>query len=369
MNDYKSVENVSKLIMASQKMLKERLSIQTTETEIKQLIEQVISNKILHEYENMHLTISELNNITLLNIKKYYESTHTNEARLPPPIENNIANERIDEETIAVKLRAFEASRKIIPSYNTNLFNNEVCEVKNTMHSIPQIIPQIVPQIVPQIDVRFKTLIINSINRDWIRTPARNNMKFNIPLDLNNNVLYPESLIFPKYVKNITPYVLMNITDGIKNCVYSFTCVECSSEGKWDVWKTIDKPENILLNNKQWSVKFFDFTNNELDLEKDNINVIEAFKEQNKYILKIPLDIHSYNNNFKINDMVMIKVFSGKQFYKKLVDYCKADSKDKNINIMTILDDKNELNLEDFVNSKILNLNNQISLVIKYHMK
>ena len=68
MNDYKSVENVSKLTMASQKMLKERLGIQITETELKQLIEQVISNKILAEYENMDLTISELNNITLLHI-------------------------------------------------------------------------------------------------------------------------------------------------------------------------------------------------------------------------------------------------------------------------------------------------------------
>jgi hypothetical protein len=369
MNDYKSVENVSKLTMASQKMLQERLGIQTLETEIKQLIEHV-SNSILAEYQNMNLTISELNNITLLNIKKHYESNHNNkEVSLPslqPPFQNNITSERIDEEIVAAKLRAFEATRKLIPAHNTNLFNtNEVCEVKNTFHTVPQIIPQVLPQI----DVQFKTLIINSINRDWIRTPTRNNMKFNIPLDLNNNVLYPESLILPKYVKNITPYVLMNITDGIKNYVYSFECTWCNSEGKWDVWKTIDKAENILLNNKQWSVKFFDFTNNELDLEKDNINVVEAFKEQNKYILKIPLDIHSYNNNFKINDMVLIKIFNGKQFYKKIVDYCKADSKDKNINIMTVLDDKNELNLEDFVNSKILNLNNQISLVIKYHVK
>jgi len=382
MNNYKSTENVSILLMASQKMLKQKLDLTLAEDELTQAIVK-ISNDVFNQYNEMQLNVNELNNITLSNIKKFYTDYKPETAEnksIHVPASFNIVNEQMDENLIQAKLRDLETARKIMPVYTSDIPALTPVQSANVMQeplhqplapltTLSQITP--IQFKLPHIENKptYKTLIINSLNRDWTRNPNRNSIKCNIPLDLNNNVLYPDSLIFPKYVKNITPYVLMNITDGIKNHVYTFTSINASCDNKWDVWKPIQDIENIALNNKQWSIKFFDFTNAELDLENDNISIVEAFKEQNKYVLKVQLDMHSYNNNFKINDVVLIKMFSGKTFYKKIIDYVKADSKDKNINIMTIIDDKNELNIDDFVNSKILNTNNQISLILKYHSK
>jgi len=216
--------------------------------------------------------------------------------------------------------------------------------------------------------IHYKNFIINSLNRDWARNVQRNNIKFNISVDVYANTFYPQCICFPSFVKNITPYVLMNITDNSKSLFYSFTCDnKTRASSKWDTWYPVDDVENISLQNKTWSIKFYDFMNNELDLGSDNISITEvSSKNEKEFLLKIPMHSDSYDNNFNINDIISIRTYSGKVYNKKITDYVKAERNSDGINIMTIIDDNNELVIDDFINSRILNTNNQYSFIIKY---
>jgi hypothetical protein len=107
--------------------------------------------------------------------------------------------------------------------------------------------------------------------------------------------------------------------------------------------------------------------NNELELGHDNIPVIEVMKNDNNYLLKIELQADSYDNNFSINDTICIRTYNGKVYNKKILDYMKCERISDNINTIIIEDVKNELCMDDFIDSKILNTNNQYSFIIKYH--
>lgn len=212
--------------------------------------------------------------------------------------------------------------------------------------------------------IYYKNFIINSLNRDWARSPVRNLIKFNITFDLYHNTFYPQCVCFPKHVKQMTPYVLMNISDASKNMFYSLTCTSSSNDSNWDIWYPVENSENIILQNKTWTIKFYDFTNNELELGADDMHVEEVSKQDNNYVLKFNLPQYSYDNNFMPNDMINIRINNGKTYLKKVISYEKGQN---TYNTMTINDDKNELILEDFINSTIMNTKNQYSVIIKYH--
>ena len=107
--------------------------------------------------------------------------------------------------------------------------------------------------------------------------------------------------------------------------------------------------------------------NNELELGHDNISVIEVTKNANKYLLKIQLNANSYDNNFSINDIICIRTYNGKVYNKQIIDYIKCERNSDDINTIVIEDENNELCIDDFMDSKILNTNNQYSFIIKYH--
>ena len=66
--------------------------------------------------------------------------------------------------------------------------------------------------------------------------------------------------------------------------------------------------ENIDLKKDIWSIKLYDFTNKELDLGKDCIEIIEVSQHENKYILKLKQDVY----DFVMNDIIRIKNFNQK---------------------------------------------------------
>ena len=71
-------------------------------------------------------------------------------------------------------------------------------------------------------NINYKTLIINSYNRDWTIYNNRNNLSLSINIDLTKNIIEPKKLLMPKYVKNITPYITMTINDGKKTQKFQF---------------------------------------------------------------------------------------------------------------------------------------------------
>ena len=382
MEDYKHSLNLMKLGNACNKMLREKFNVIIPDDQINILIED-ISNEVLTEYGAIKLTTNQLNNITLSKIKSLYEKmniqqvpvapntpssqdTHTSQSSLNNynttiDREKFFSSDILDDDVLTFKLKELEARRKVIPSYSIESSDIGSEEPKNNIIYKANPISITLPSVVNT--SQYKNFIINSINRDWNRNPYRNFIKFNISIDTNANIFYPQCICFPSFVKNITPYVLMNISDDTRNLFYSFVCKESYKDSKWDSWYPTENVENISLQNKSWSIKFYDFMNNELDLGADNIPIIEAnIHDGHKFVLKFNLDEISNDNNFKINDILCIRTYSGKIYYKKITDYIKAST-----NIITILDDKNELVIDDFINSKILNTNNQFSFIIKYH--
>jgi hypothetical protein len=422
MEDYKHVQNLYILGTACNKMLKEKFNITLSDEKIQILIEEV-SREVLQEYGSIQLKTHQLNNITLSKIKNMYTNQFHNQSAKPSYLANHqslplhsqhqtstqqlsqqppeqllptqpssseqILNTQsspsksssypstptnvdiLDDDMINHKLKELEARRKIIPNYSYLPSENQPEIYESNTPQQQNIIYKANPISItlPSVNdkIHYKNFIINSLNRDWARNIQRNNIKFNISVDVYSNSFYPQCICFPSFVKNITPYVLMNITDNSKNIFYSFTCNNTQVNSKWDTWYPVDDVENISLQNKTWSIKFYDFMNNELDLGSDNISIMEVSSKNDKeYILKIQLPLDSYDNNFNNNDNIYIRTYNGKVYNKKITDYVKAERNSDGINIMTIIDDNNELVMDDFINSKILNTNNQYSFIIKY---
>lgn len=148
----------------------------------------------------------------------------------------------------------------------------------------------------------------------------------------------------------------MYISDGIKNVYYSLTCT--NSNGKWDIWNTVDNIEKIGLTNKQWSIKFFDFTNRELDLGEDGINIIEV-SNSNKGDSTFHLKLDKTHDTFDVGDIINIRTNDLKHVFKKITAI--------DDNGIHIFDETFNLSQSDFLNSKLLVTKKQYSIIIKYN--
>lgn len=363
MDDYKSSQNIAILGTASVKMLKEKFDIILLDDKLQSLLNDIMK-AVQDEYSEMGFKCKELNNITLSKIKTMFTTAESNNVQ-KPNVQNNANNDVLDDDLINVKLRELEARRQIIPTYQD--IQQEETRIELPKQAPIQPITFALPSQTQVIDKIYKTFIINSLNRDWDKTPLRNNIKFSVPLSLDTNLFYLDTLCLPTFVRNITPYVIINVSDGNKRIFYTLlplaTSTGCS---KWDVWKPIQNAENIVLGHKNWSLKLYDFYNNELDLGADDIQIVEVKKDDkvdNKFTIKLQVDKHSYDNNFTPNDNMILRANNTKLHYNTILHY------DKDTGTMTIVDKKNKLKPEDFINSKIMNCNNQFSCIIKYCYK
>ncbi len=376
MEDYKNIQNTVILNTACSKMLKEKFNIILTDEQMNKLLTE-ISNEVSNECSTLSLTINELNNITLSKIKKIYQNYIAHSSPSSKNSENiereksNNTNENgvLDDDYINYKLKELENKRRIIPkisseekisepTISTATFNTS--QINQQQEYVYK--PNPISITLPQIDTKFsyKNFIINSLNRDWCKNPNRNNIKCNLTLDNNNHILYPQCICFPTFVKKLTPYVLMNINDGTKNIFFTFTCSSTNSDNRWDIWVPVENVENIVLTNKLWSIKFYDFTNNELNLGEDAISILEVNKnDKYKDYFDLKINYDTMYNMFMIGDMITIKIYDGTQRICKI--------KEIHNDIITISDSKNELSLNDFINAKLLNMYNQYSFIIKYH--
>jgi hypothetical protein len=115
------------------------------------------------------------------------------------------------------------------------------------------------------------------------------------------------------------------------------------SSGKWDIWKLINKGDNINnninLTNKNWKINFLDYHNNELNLGKDDIKINNIndynngiYDNTNLYIetniesLLIPSN-HIIDNPIKFNGVYKIQVMLHPEiFVSVLVVVAKSDS-------------------------------------------
>ena len=323
-------------------------------------------------------------------------------------------------EELLIRVKEYEHKRIISNTIFANIENNiDISSTANTANAAnsansanaANIIPEIMEKVLTSIntntntEVNKKTLIINSFSRDWINNPNRNKLTFTINIDLQNNIIEPLKILFPKYVKDLTPYIILVITDNHKTFKYTFLYSKTS--GKWDIWKLVNKDNNINncinLTNKSWKIKFLDYLNNELNLGNDDIKIsqINDYKmstyDNNNINVETNIDniLMSYNdpnnlpkdniadtklNMYEINidysnlleyDEYKLNIVS-KYDYMQLKTY---SNKYVNIKVIDVNNDMgkiiilNETNLmkEEFINSSLLNYGAQYSIILTYY--
>lgn len=456
-DEFKSEKNKGLIIHASTKMLLDKYNLSLNVDVLTNIINAIISSMSKDAIlMNNTIKLMELNTITLAKMKDHITKNidniknseiiadnNANRYQSMPSINEdskpNISavtattntepynaykeeysynkSDILSNEELLIRVKEYENNRAISntilanidTSTNIDIFSasqdNRITNNMNTSANANNIIPEIMEKVLTSINtnantfVNKKTLIINSFSRDWITNPNRNQLTFTVNIDLQSNIIEPLKILFPKYVKDRTPYIVLVITDNHKTFKYNF--LYSKSSGKWDIWKLINKGNNINNNinlaNKNWQINFFDYMNNELNLGKDNIKISQI----NDYSM-------NYDNNTSIEtniDNILIpqhnltKDAKNKKmaFYEINIDYSNLLEYDNynldivskydsmllktynnnyvNIKVLEVNNDLgkiiilNETNLmkEDFVNSSLLNYGAQYSLILTYY--
>jgi hypothetical protein len=138
--------------------------------------------------------------------------------------------------------------------------------------------------------------------------------------------------------------------DEHANITYTFILDKIGDT--WDIWKPVnDNYININVNSSQWNISLYDYTNNYLDLKQYYVNVLEILEINNLYKIKV-----SNPNLFNIHDNIKI-IFNN----NILIDNTIINKDNEN----NIYINMNNINIEQFINSKIFNLKYQLSIIFK----
>ena len=246
-------------------------------------------------------------------------------------------------------------------------------------------------------NINYKTLIINSYNRDWTIYNNRNNLSLSINIDLTKNIIEPKKLLMPKYVKSITPYITMTINDGKKTQKFQFilsvsaettgdgTCNGTGTGGNWDTWiimnNELETINNIvLLNNKEWVISFTDFLNNELELGSDCINInriTKTFKDNQFNIITEKTDMLAFNG-YRLDlinkyDNILLKTSDDNDILMKVLEI-----EDNKLKLLYKYEKEDKDtggiwgpggNITDITEAYLLNCKAQYSIILAYHSR
>jgi hypothetical protein len=444
-DDFKSVKNRSLIISASTKMLLDKyrlsLSAETLTNIMNAIISAMSKDAILM---NNTIKLMELNTITLAKMKDYIiknMDTVRNDVNITPDIEENIlgsgdggsiANASISNggsssdigkeeysynkgdilsnEELLIRVKEYENSRAISTTILTSSGGSggaSTSVLDNSQASPANILPEIMEKVLTSINtstntfVNKKTLIINSFSRDWVNNPKRNQLSFTVNIDLQSNIIEPLKILFPRYVKDISPYIVLVITDNHRTFKYNF--LYSKSSGKWDIWKLINKDSkvnninnSINLVNKTWKIHFLDYLGNELNLGKDDIKISQITDYNMNYDNNTSIDTN-IDNILIPHNLTKDAKNKRQSFYEINIDYSNQLEYDEynlgtvskydcmllktyknnyvNIKVLEVNGDLGKiimlndsgLEKEDFVNSSLLNYGAQYSLILTYY--
>uniref|UniRef100_A0A6C0K8E0 Uncharacterized protein n=1 Tax=viral metagenome TaxID=1070528 RepID=A0A6C0K8E0_9ZZZZ len=301
----------------------------------------------------------------------------------------------LSNEELLIRVKEYENSRAISAtmlastanaanSANAANIDNTVsgASVANAAQGTTQaanILPEMMEKVLTSINtfINKKTLVINSFSRDWINNPKRNQLSFTVNIDLQSNIIEPLKILFPRYVKDKTPYIVLVITDNHRTFKYNF--LYSKSSGKWDIWElmggdTTDKKSNINnsinLANKTWKIHFLDYLNNELNLGKDDIKVSQINDYHMNYCNNTSMDTNIDNILMPLTQLSphnLTKDAKRRQsFYEINIDYSnQLEYDDYNLDTVSKYDyilAKTYNN--NYVNIKVLEVNNDLGKII-----
>ena len=288
-------------------------------------------------YQNAGIVIptNDLNKTVLIEVKKFVENK----------INNNANNANNKEEDLELKIREIEASRAAIAKLNFVAQPQPIdtdIPITTKINTQPINITTYQQQ---SSNIKYKTFIINT---------TKNNFRVTPNIDIKNHSIYPCSICISNEIKNKTPYLILTINDGIKQINYTYMPTRINNLN-WDIWNPIiDDYIDITLNTGNWTITIFDYLNNPIDMNEYQTIVNDVLMVNNNYTLNI-----NKPHYFSLNDKIKIIKNDG-----YIIDNIINDIKG---NIITI--NKNNLNLEDFMDSKIINYKYNITITFKYHLK
>jgi len=421
-DEFKSEKNRGLIIQASTKMLFEKYNLSLSPDVLQGIIQAIIMSMSKDAIlMNDTIKLMELNTITLTKMKDYIikniEAVNAPVAQASPQfIEESVANAGYDKgdiltnEELLIRVKEYEHSRVISNTVLTNIEATGVSEttasgttvassVSASVASAP-VVADIMEKVISSLNTSTnkKTLIINSYSRDWINFPSRNQLSFTVNIDLQSNIIEPLKILFPTYVKDMTPYIVLVITDNHKTFKYNF--LYSKSSGKWDIWKLINKDNNINNNinlaNKKWRIHFLDYLNHELDLGRDDIKIsqINEYRTHNYDNKSMDTNIDTilmpsshqrpqlnlyeadidYSNQFeydeyKLNNVSKYDYMQLKTYHNTYVNM-KVLEVNNNLGKIIMLNEKkneNRLTMEDFTNASLLNYGSQYSIILTYY--
>jgi hypothetical protein len=425
-DEFKSEKNRGLIIQASTKMLLEKYNLSLSPDVLQGIIQAIIMSMSKDAIlMNDTIKLMELNTITLTKMKDYIikniEAVNAPVAQASPQfIEESVANvaanagydkgDILTNEELLIRVKEYEHSRVISNTVLTNIEATGVSEttasgttvassVSASVASAP-VVADIMEKVISSLNTSTnkKTLIINSYSRDWINFPSRNQLSFTVNIDLQSNIIEPLKILFPTYVKDMTPYIVLVITDNHKTFKYNF--LYSKSSGKWDIWKLINKDNNINNNinlaNKKWRIHFLDYLNHELDLGRDDIKIsqINEYRTHNYDNKSMDTNIDTilmpsshqrpqlnlyeadidYSNQFeydeyKLNNVSKYDYMQLKTYHNTYVNM-KVLEVNNNLGKIIMLNEKkneNRLTMEDFTNASLLNYGSQYSIILTYY--
>uniref|UniRef100_A0A6C0CGZ0 Uncharacterized protein n=1 Tax=viral metagenome TaxID=1070528 RepID=A0A6C0CGZ0_9ZZZZ len=186
--------------------------------------------------------------------------------------------------------------------------------------------------------------------RSFIINTIKNS--FNIINKYNNYNIYPAYLCIPSIIKNKTPYIILGITDGNNNITYTF--IPEIINDVWDIWKPVNEKYNNISLENNWNINLYDYGNNYINFNGFYLDILEVLEDDKYFNCKI-----RKNHNFMIDDKIRI-IFNNNVSHDYYIN---------NIDEDVISINKNNIKLDQFINSRIFNFKNQISLIFKIFPK
>ena len=257
-------------------------------------------------------------------------------------IKRNIEEKQTKNPDLELRIKEIENMRtSILNLKSVNYENTNESEINQTQ------INQIQPIQITNYNqnYKYKTFIINSY---------KNSFRINPSIDINSHLIYPCCISIPTDIKNKTPYIILVISDGIKQINYIYNPKNIVNT-IWDIWKPIINDYiDLTLGNNSWTISIHDFTYNLIDFNEYIVIINDILEDFSSFSLNVN-KLHYFNNN----DKIKIIKNTGEIIDNKIIGI-----KDNRILI-------NKLNLimEDFINAKIINYKHNFSLTFKYHIK
>lgn len=379
MENFRQVKNLLFVKMACNRMLMDKYNIQLADEKLTDLINKVTS-LVETENKNSSLTLNELNNITLSKIRgiyeKYSEKENSRAAPVPKAIpvpktsaanineeipKEDFQNKFLDEDMINFKVRELEKSRQVVPTFSSEINHNQQTPSADEEDNIAEYsASKNVPisfTMTPMVNKTqtYKQIQINSISRNWLLHKERNNINITVAVKLDNHILFADTLCLPSFVADMTPCVTMHISDGHDKISYIFTCSQ--RNGAWDSWNTVASAESIDLRHRIWSIELYDMCGRKLCMGCDCFNILEIEKNEGGYKIKIP----KQEIPFRVGDTICIHTSKATDIYETILQVTDDGC-------VLHITSNNNINIQDFIDSVILNVNAQFSFMIKYHI-